>query len=114
MQASDLSADLPLAGQSIQWRPAPSRSHDGSAGCNRLHRCESPICEAVGGDRRYAGIAQENGQEAPFLDLHVAIKNQMISTKIFDKRDSFNFQIVKFPNLTGNIPLKSSYGVFVV
>ena len=37
----------------------------------------------------------------------------MISTKIFDKRDSFNFQIVKFPNLTGNIPLKSSYGVFV-
>ena len=30
-----------------------------------------------------------------------------------DKRDAFNFQIVNFPDLSGNIPNKHSYGVFV-
>ena len=37
----------------------------------------------------------------------------MISTKICDKRDAFDFPIVNFPTLTGNIPIKSSYGVFI-
>ena len=35
-----------------------------------------------------------------------------IHTKIFDKRDAFNFTVVNFPNLSGNIPEKQSYGVF--
>ena len=36
-----------------------------------------------------------------------------ISSSIFDKRDTFDFPIVNFPTLTGNIPTNSSYGVFV-
>ena len=41
------------------------------------------------------------------------IKNDKFHTKLFDKRDAFNFQIVNFPDLSGNIPNKHSYGVFV-
>ena len=43
----------------------------------------------------------------------MTIEDNMISTSIFDKRDAFDFPIVNFPNLSGNIPLKSSYGVFI-
>ena len=49
----------------------------------------------------------------PYLDLLLSIKDGVISTSIFDKRDAFDFPIVNFPTLTGNIPLKSSYGVFI-
>lgn len=53
-----------------------------------------------------------DGQSCPFLDLNIVIKDHIISTSIYDKRDTFNFPIVNFPTLTGNIPKKSSYGVF--
>ena len=55
----------------------------------------------------------KDGLHSPFMDLDLSIENGVISTKIFDKRDAFNIPIVNFPNLTGNIPNKSSYGVFV-
>ena len=56
-----------------------------------------------------------DGQSTPFLDLQIDIESKfhIISTSIFDKRDSFDFPIVNFPNLSGNIPRNSSYGVFV-
>ena len=54
-----------------------------------------------------------NGKSCPFLDLQVTITDAIISTSIYDKRDTFDFPIVNFPNLTGNIPKKSSYGVFI-
>ena len=37
----------------------------------------------------------------------------VIYTKIYDKRDIINFPVVNFPILSGNIPLTSSYGVFI-
>ena len=52
-------------------------------------------------------------QSCSFLDFLITIKDHIVTTNIFDKRDTFNFPIVNFPNLTGNIPLNSSYGVFV-
>ena len=53
-----------------------------------------------------------DGSTVPFLDLRINIDKHYISTSIFDKHDAFNFPIVNFPTLTGNIPIKSSYGVF--
>jgi hypothetical protein len=53
-----------------------------------------------------------DGLHAPFLDLNLKIKEGVITTSIFDKRDDFDFPIVNFPVLTGNIPKKCSYGVF--
>ena len=54
-----------------------------------------------------------NGKQCPFLDLQLQIKDKIISTSIFDKRDDFDFPIVNFPNLSGNIPTKSAHGVFM-
>ena len=35
--------------------------------------------------------------EAAFLDLHLSICNDIAFTKIYDKRDDFDFEIVNFP-----------------
>ena len=48
-----------------------------------------------------------------FLDLNISIINGKVSTSIYDKRDDFNFQIVNYPNLSGNIPSSPSYGVYI-
>ena len=37
--------------------------------------------------------------EAPFLDLNLSITNDIDTSKIYDKRDDFNFEIVIFPFL---------------
>ena len=34
-------------------------------------------------------------------------------SKIYDKRDDFNFEIVNFPFLDGDVPCSPSYGVFI-
>ena len=39
--------------------------------------------------------------EAAFLDLHLSISNDSVSTKISSKRDDFKFEIVNFPFLDG-------------
>ena len=33
----------------------------------------------------------------PHLDLHLSISNGIVSTKIYDKRDDFDFEYVDFP-----------------
>ena len=44
--------------------------------------------------------------EAAFLDLHLStcIYYDIVSTKIYDKRDDFDFEIVNFPCLDGDVP----------
>ena len=48
-----------------------------------------------------------------YLDLSLEILNDNITHKLYDKRDAIGFTIVNFPDLSGNIPKKHSYGVFV-
>ena len=48
-----------------------------------------------------------------FLDLHLSISNYIVSTKIYNKRDDFDFDIVNFPFLDGDVPLSTSYGVYI-
>ena len=48
--------------------------------------------------------------EAPFLDLHLSVANGSVSSKIYDKRDDFDFDIVNFPFLDGDVPRRASYG----
>ena len=50
----------------------------------------------------YKANASDN--EAAFLDLNLSIHNEIVSTKIYDKRDDFNFDIVNFPYLDGDVP----------
>ena len=51
--------------------------------------------------------------EARFLDLDLSITNGKVSSKIYDKRDNFNFEIVIFPFLDGDVPRSPSYGVYI-
>ena len=48
--------------------------------------------------------ANSSDTEAPFLDLNLSITNGIVSSKIHDKRDDFNFEIVNFPFLDGDVP----------
>ena len=40
--------------------------------------------------------ANTSDTKAAFLDLHLSISNDIVSTKIYDKRDDFDFEIVNF------------------
>ena len=51
--------------------------------------------------------------EPAFLDLHLSISNDIVSTKIYNKRDNFDFEIVNFPLLDGDVPHSTSYGVYI-
>ena len=51
--------------------------------------------------------------EAAFLDLHLSISNDNVSTEIYYKRDNFDFEIVNFPFLDSDVPRSSSYGVYI-
>ena len=57
--------------------------------------------------------ANTSDTEAPFLDLHLSISNGFVSSKIYDKRDDFDFDIVNFPFLNGDVPRSTSYGVYI-
>ena len=52
--------------------------------------------------------ANSSDTEAPFLDLNLHISNGMVSTKIYDKREDFDFDIVNFPFLDGDVPRRTS------
>ena len=56
--------------------------------------------------------ANTSDTEAAFLDLHLLISKDMVSTKIYDKRDGFDFEIVNFLFLDGDVPRSTSYGVY--
>ena len=51
--------------------------------------------------------------EAPFLDLYLSISGGFVSSKIYDKRDDFDFDMVDFPFLDGDVPRSTSCGVCV-
>ena len=51
--------------------------------------------------------------ELPYLDLNLSITNGIVTFKIYDKRDDFNFGIVNVPFLDGDVPRSPSYGVYI-
>ena len=57
--------------------------------------------------------ANTSDTEATFLDLHLLISNDIVSTQIYDKRDDFDFKIVNFPFLDCDVTRFTSYGVYI-
>ena len=57
--------------------------------------------------------ANVSDTEALFLDLHVSILYGFVKTKIYDKRDGFDFDIVNFPFLDSAVPRSTSCGVYI-
>ena len=57
--------------------------------------------------------ANSSDTEALFLDLSLCISNGKVSIKIYYKRDDFDFDIFNFPFLDGDVPRRTSYGVYI-
>ena len=58
--------------------------------------------------------ANTSDTEAPFLHLHLSISNGFfVSSKISDKRDDLDFDIVNFSFLDGDVSRSTSYGVYI-
>ena len=51
--------------------------------------------------------------QAAYIKMHSSEKKDIVSTKIYDKRDGFDFETVYFPILDGDVPRSTSYGVYI-
>ena len=51
--------------------------------------------------------ANNTDTEAPFLYLHLSIANGFVYSKIYDKRDDFDSDIVNFTFLDGDVPRRA-------
>ena len=55
----------------------------------------------------------ESTSVASYLDLlFIQDNSNNITTKLYDKRDTFGFHIVNFPFMSSNIPSAAAYGVY--
>ena len=45
--------------------------------------------------------------------MHLSISNDIVSTKIYDRRDDFDFEIVNFQFLDDDVPRSTPYGVYI-
>ena len=56
--------------------------------------------------------ANTSDTDAPFW-IYICLSNDFVSSKIYDKRDDFDYDIVNFPFLDGDLPRRPSYGVYI-
>ena len=47
------------------------------------------------------------------LSFSTELFSEGVSTKIYDKRDDFDFDIVSFPFLEGDVPRRNLYGIYI-
>ena len=47
------------------------------------------------------------------LDLNLSITNGIVSSKCYEKRDDFNFEILNFVFFDGDVPRSPSYGIYI-
>ena len=57
--------------------------------------------------------AYASDTETKFLNLHLSISNGFVTSKIYHTRDDFEFDIVNFTFLDGDVPHSTSYGVYI-
>ena len=48
----------------------------------------------------------ETNDTATFLDIQLSIENKTIKTQLFDKRDTYSFNIIRFPYKSSTLPSK--------
>ena len=82
-----------------------------------LLNIDNPYFEQMVGQiyptERQLNKANSSDTEAPFFYLNLSITNVIVSSKIYDKWDDFNFEIVNFPFLDEAVPRSPSYGVYI-
>ena len=47
------------------------------------------------------------------MDLHLSISNGFVPSRVCYKRYDFDFDLVNFPFLDGDVPRRPSYGVYI-
>ena len=56
----------------------------------------------------------DTASSTSFSDIYLEFDDSgQLSTKIYDKRDYFNFKIIHFPNVCSNIPASPAYGAYI-
>ena len=56
----------------------------------------------------------DSPNSASYLDLFLRHDgNGHLTTRLYDKRDDFDFSVVNFPFLSSNIPASPAYGVYI-
>ena len=56
----------------------------------------------------------DSSSSAAFLDLYLQYDQRgQLTTRLYDKRDDFDFPIVNFPFLDSNIPASPTYGIYM-
>ena len=61
----------------------------------------------------YSAVYSIFSASSSYLDCYLYIDNGKLTTRLYDKREDFNFPIVNFPFLSSNIPSAPAYGVYV-
>ena len=56
---------------------------------------------------------EHSGHHASFLNLDITIEGGMFVYKLYDKRDTFPFHIVRMPQMSSNIPQNTFYSALV-
>ena len=57
---------------------------------------------------------KDTASSASFLDAYLEFDDSgQLSTKIYDKRDDFNFKIINLPNMCSNIQASPAYGAYI-
>ena len=51
--------------------------------------------------------------KSTFLDLTISIYQGKYNIKLYDKRLDYDFDVISFPFLDGNVPKGPSYGIFI-
>lgn len=54
-----------------------------------------------------------NRTNVHYLDLNISLQSGIFKYSLFDKRNDFNFNVISYPFLSGNIPKIPSYGVYI-
>ena len=54
-------------------------------------------------------VENEKNYSASYLDLAIELNEGIAETKLFDKRDTFKFSVVRMPYKRSNIPHKMFY-----
>ena len=54
----------------------------------------------------------DNNKDVDYLDVNIKISESNISTDIYNKVDDFNFPVVMYTVLNGNMPIEVGYNVF--
>ena len=51
--------------------------------------------------------------ESNYLDLCISLEDGNFSYESYDKREDYSFDVIRYPDLSGNIPFNPAYGVFI-